>query len=53
MQQFWKIAGAGVAIVGAVLVIGVVLKDQTGAVNILNALGTNSNTLIGTLEKAG
>jgi len=53
LNNFWKWLGAGTAIVGTVLIGGLILKDQTGAVNVLNALGSNTNAVLGTLEKAG
>jgi hypothetical protein len=52
-KDFWAWVGAGTAIAGGLLMAGLVLKDQSGAVNILNAGGTQATNLIGALAKVG
>jgi hypothetical protein len=51
--KFWAWLGAGTMAAFGFLTIGLVLKDQEGAVNVLNASTTGAANLVGAFGKIG
>jgi len=52
-KNFWAWIGAGTAGAFGILAMGLILKDQQGAVNLINASTTGGSNLIKSLASVG
>jgi hypothetical protein len=53
LGKFWAWAGAGTMAAFGLFTLALVLKDQSGAVNLLNAAGTQVSNTVGAFSKLG